>query len=335
MPEIPRILEYDSVDRAPPLPAAVVVIGWVYIGLGLLTAFETGRGIVQDRLNVDVGAVLAVFIGRGLLRRSETSRLWAVFIAWTVMIGAGLLAVFGVVAPRSGELELFGERIDGPPILLRGVALAAATAFFLVSYWQYRVINRAEVKALFEDRAMRGDAPTGRQAAWLWALWVWFALLMIAVGAGCLWGWALPAASRITPPAGPSFVGGPEQNAAMVDDTRNIVAIGFGLPVGCNSAESTLTVGGSPKRYAIPRQKDSLFIVLPDGQTGTFRVPEGFARAFERGSGSWLKLVPTLMGNSPDRARLEQFLASYQQPASTTQVFTSQAPASTPTTQLK
>jgi len=117
---------------APALPLALQIVAWllIYAGVRAVVAMLTpGGGGFQLDLTV-----LAIWAGIQLLRLRSGWRQAVMVVLWLCILG-GVVGVFG--------------------LLFRGWATPALGALYLclaliaVSYWQYRVLARPEVKALY------------------------------------------------------------------------------------------------------------------------------------------------------------------------------------------
>jgi hypothetical protein len=122
-------------------------------------------------------------------------------------------------------------------------------------------------------------------------------------------------------------------NHAMIDVEQNSVSIAAtGRPriTGRYDATKQQLVLTFPARrldhkwnpelelHAVKRMPNHLCIRLPDGREEAFAVPAGFARQlseFNRSDGSYLQNVSKLLRGTSEHARLEEFLAGFEESA--------------------
>ncbi|NLE37072.1 MAG: hypothetical protein GX621_03510 [Pirellulaceae bacterium] len=129
----------DGRDAAPAVyresiaPLPLRIVAFLFILLGVLSATEIVLSLIKGRFNLDIG-VLGIFIGRGLLRRSERWRscgAWFVGFAF-VMLGLGVLA-YGVVRLLFSPSASVNVSVEPSP----GVVVLVA----IVAYWAFRVLR--------------------------------------------------------------------------------------------------------------------------------------------------------------------------------------------------
>lgn len=77
------VLEYEPTVQMPHLPVSVGVLAWLHIAFGVLAAVDVGYSLANNRLNINL-MILSVFIGRGLLCRSQ---MWRAHAALTPVPG--------------------------------------------------------------------------------------------------------------------------------------------------------------------------------------------------------------------------------------------------------
>jgi hypothetical protein len=139
MSDASQPLEYETPHRDDATPTALIACAWVFIAFGLLAAVDIAVSLINGRLNLNLG-ILGLFIGRGLLRRASGWRTCALAVLVIEMIALVLILI--LFAINLGSLP-------GPNVVVAGAAALAAGAFAL-SLWQYRVLVRPDVRALFE-----------------------------------------------------------------------------------------------------------------------------------------------------------------------------------------
>jgi len=123
------VLPYEPVRR-PTVPPVVKAVAYVFLAEGIVAAIHVAWAVYRNRLSINPG-LLAVPICFGLLRLSP---------AWHAMTLVLLpIAIFVCT---------------GEAILSYGLAWypfrSILIAFAVVSIWQYRVLSRPAVRAVFE-----------------------------------------------------------------------------------------------------------------------------------------------------------------------------------------
>jgi len=101
--------------------------------------------LVFFNINFNLG-VIELFIGLGLLRHNSIWRIVALVSLWFDLIAAVLLCLFAL-GRTTLDFSLFGRPVGEIPSAL---GIIFAIAMFLLTLWQYRVLKRQEIKALFE-----------------------------------------------------------------------------------------------------------------------------------------------------------------------------------------
>jgi ABC-type sugar transport system permease subunit len=121
-------LDYQSPSK-PSLPAALVVVAWLFIGFGIVSI---------------IGLPLGVFVGRGLLRLCPGPRTFALGLFWILII----LPLLVLPAVSLGILAtIFPERMTNPTdgVLILAVLLACPAGAF----WSYKILVRRDIRQLF------------------------------------------------------------------------------------------------------------------------------------------------------------------------------------------
>jgi hypothetical protein len=116
---------------------------------GLSAVIEIIISYAHDHLSINPG-ILGLFIGPGLLRLRRGWRTLALVFLWLAMISAPLLAGLLLAVPGPpAQFKLFGQTVGNFPVPL---AVGFVAGAFLLSFWQYRVLTRPDVRALFGVR---------------------------------------------------------------------------------------------------------------------------------------------------------------------------------------
>lgn len=127
-------------------PTALRAVAGLFVFEGVCSAIEVVVSLLHSHISLNFG-VLALCIGPGLLRHDRTWRTWALVFLWIGLIG---IPLFCLIALRQNtvDLDLFGVQVAKIPAV---VGLTFAIAIFLLTFWQYRVLTRPDIKALFEE----------------------------------------------------------------------------------------------------------------------------------------------------------------------------------------
>jgi hypothetical protein len=129
----------------PSLPTALVVVSWLFILFGISSLLEIISGLFHGRIEFNTG-IIALFVGRGLLKLSRGWRTCALVLLWLSFILAPIFVLLLLNSPRPVNLNICGLPAgEAPP----GVGLAVIALIFLLAIWQYRVLVGRDVRRLF------------------------------------------------------------------------------------------------------------------------------------------------------------------------------------------
>jgi hypothetical protein len=134
-----------STQPAIEMPRDLQIVGYVTIVFGVMSALEMVLRLFNGNLHLDFG-ILQIPIGLGLLRLEPSCRRWAlVFLSLAFVLS---LAFTGAtILGAQPDLVVFGEWIGTAP---KPLALALAITSGLLTVWEFKVLNREEVRRLFE-----------------------------------------------------------------------------------------------------------------------------------------------------------------------------------------
>jgi hypothetical protein len=130
---------------APRVPKALAIVALLFLLEGIWAAVSMYYSMRAGRLSIDLN-ILSIPTCFGLLRLSKGWRSYAMFCTWIAMIGYPIASIY--VLTLSGPLALsrFGVKVgETTPVH----ATLACIPYFLLSIWQYRVLTRGDVRALF------------------------------------------------------------------------------------------------------------------------------------------------------------------------------------------
>ena len=139
----------------PPIPLSVKLVAFFFILVGVLSAVEIGIALVDGRVSLQLG-VVGIFIGRGLLRRSERCRGCAIGCLGFALCCAAFMALsipVVLLVFRGDENVRFTFTL--PPV----VAFALLIAGFAIALWSYRALTRPDVCTSFSASAQQAARP--------------------------------------------------------------------------------------------------------------------------------------------------------------------------------
>jgi hypothetical protein len=130
------------------IPIPLKLVGWIFILGGISAAIEILIDASNGRTNLNFG-VLGVFIGIGLLRLRTGWRTLALVLLVIALVFIPILSVLALSTPGNLSFNIFGQKVAAlsPPMFL--ILLAV---FFVFTFWQFRVLLRPDVRALFLNR---------------------------------------------------------------------------------------------------------------------------------------------------------------------------------------
>lgn len=145
-------------EQAPPIPAALKVVAALFILSGVSAALEMLFALFQSRISINFG-VIGLFVGLGLLGLRSGWRTCALVLLWIGMIGIPVIGLLMLGSSAPLNFAVFGVTIGHIP---KPAGLVMAAGLFLLAVWQYRVLTRPDIRALFglaEDGATTRDYP--------------------------------------------------------------------------------------------------------------------------------------------------------------------------------
>lgn len=90
--------------------------------------------------------ILGLFIGPGLLRLHRGWRTCALTFLWGALIGVPIVSMIFLGHHGPFDLKLFGQKVVHAS---KHFALLLAVAVFLTAVWQYSVLTRPDIRAMF------------------------------------------------------------------------------------------------------------------------------------------------------------------------------------------
>jgi hypothetical protein len=128
-----------------PIPTSLKIVAVLFIIGGISSLIEIIVSLLHGQLSLDFG-VLGLFIGVGLRRLSPTWRTWALVFTWITLLVTPVGVLLFINSSGPLDFTLFGIKMGHVP---KAAGVVGAVVFFLISVWQYRVLTRPDVRALF------------------------------------------------------------------------------------------------------------------------------------------------------------------------------------------
>lgn len=126
---------------------ALRIVAWLFILFGAVAAASMIGGLfLEGRFNLAIDA-LGLVIGPGLLHYEARYRTWALRLLVLEFVLTAIIALLLVFNPAHSGVRIFGHPAE---LLSRPVALGNLILQLLVSLWQFVVLRRPAVRALFE-----------------------------------------------------------------------------------------------------------------------------------------------------------------------------------------
>ena len=139
------------------IPTSLRVVALLQLLGGLSAVAGMLVGLPAGSIHLDLG-VAGIPTYFGLMRLSDVWRTWAVAFAWMGMLASAALFTFGLLAHVPAELQIFGVRYGN---ISARWGSAVALPMFVLSLWQYRVLTRPDVRALFLQHAPEAIGSVG------------------------------------------------------------------------------------------------------------------------------------------------------------------------------
>jgi hypothetical protein len=133
--------------RMPRSPVALITVSVVFLLGGISSIWDVALALREGRIDLNFG-VLGVPIFFGLLYHSSAWRKVALLFLWIGFFLTPIAAIICLLSSNPGEFKLLDRTLfTVPPYWL---SIALVPCFFLL-LWQYRVLMRGDIHALFRD----------------------------------------------------------------------------------------------------------------------------------------------------------------------------------------
>lgn len=131
------------------VPLRLAMVAWVFMVIGAVELADGIRLALQGTLSTDLGAILYVGLGVGLMRLWESWRIAALVLLWVILISLGSFLVLATFGGGTSQLVIHGAQALAP----RWWSIAFGAAMFVVFLWQVRVLSHPEIASLFSARS--------------------------------------------------------------------------------------------------------------------------------------------------------------------------------------
>ncbi|MHC4476397.1 MAG: hypothetical protein ACYTEL_12165 [Planctomycetota bacterium] len=129
----------------PLLPGSLNVVAGLFIIGGIFAVIEMVIALTQNRISINFG-VLGLFIGPGLLKLRPGWRTCALVFIWIGLVALPIIFLLGLSGMGPGYFNVFGVPLARIPGWWVSIGVIP---FFLVVLWEYKVLTRPDIKALF------------------------------------------------------------------------------------------------------------------------------------------------------------------------------------------
>ncbi len=132
-------------DSKPDIPISLKIVAWLFIISGVFSVIEVAVSLMNGRINLNLG-VLGLFIGPGLLNLRPGWRTCALVFIWIalILVPVVVIILMGVSGPL--DVTVFGQKVGHTG---KEIGLAVGVLVFALTFWQYRVLTRPDVRQLF------------------------------------------------------------------------------------------------------------------------------------------------------------------------------------------
>ena len=137
------------------MPRALRIVAVIQLLYGVSAALSAVVLLLQSHISLNA-SVLGIPIYYGLLRFSSGWRTCALVLLWFGMLSTPVLILMGLMAETPAHLRVFGMSVAAVSPLWFAVASILG---FMLDVWQYRVLTRPAIRALFPATATGALSP--------------------------------------------------------------------------------------------------------------------------------------------------------------------------------
>ena len=142
-----------TMDDAPQIPTALKIVAGLFILSGVWAILTILGAMLQGRIYINLG-VIGLFVGLGLLGLRPGWRTCALVLLWIAMVAAPFVGLLMLFRRDPIDVVVFGRKVGQAP---GPFGLFIPTVIFLLAFWQYRVLTRPDIRALFGIPAEDGQ----------------------------------------------------------------------------------------------------------------------------------------------------------------------------------
>lgn len=135
----------ERMERERQIPVSLTIVAVLFIIGGVSAVIEVVLKLMRGHININFG-VLGLFIGPGLLALRPGWRICALVFTWIALIGVPIVTVLLLMHSGPVDFNVFGMKAGYAP---KELGLVMAVAVFCLALWQYHVLMRPDVRALF------------------------------------------------------------------------------------------------------------------------------------------------------------------------------------------
>lgn len=126
-------------------PLSLKIVAWLFIIGGCFAVIEVITGLLRGHININFG-VLGIFIGIGLLKLKNGWRVCALIFLLFTLILMPIIVVIMLSMSGNAQFNVFGQPAGEIP---KGFVVLFALPVYLLTAWQFYVLTRPELRALF------------------------------------------------------------------------------------------------------------------------------------------------------------------------------------------
>ena len=139
------------------IPLSLKIVAYLFLLGGIWAAVEIVAKLARGIIFINLG-ILSIPICWGLLNRRNGWRICGLVFIWIGLIGIPIIFLLSLFASGQGHFEVFGMRVGRLPVWVISVV---CVPIFLLALWEYHVLVRPSVKALFKP-PLNGQSPYQR-----------------------------------------------------------------------------------------------------------------------------------------------------------------------------
>jgi hypothetical protein len=136
---------------APRRPIGLSIVGWAFIAIGLLAAWDIIEDALNSRVNLNL-TVLMIPVGIGLLRGRSSSRYWALIWIGLTALSSGLMFVFYPFNGDNWSITWSASELQGWPRHVTAISLSLGSLFVAIMAW--RAVSSKAAEEFIDSRTL-------------------------------------------------------------------------------------------------------------------------------------------------------------------------------------